>query len=354
MAELLGIVGPASIARTSAAAPMAPDESAVSRLTTTAPPPRQADSETSDPEADAQARRAHEQAIRDEVLALVEQENPRVALTRLRALMKDDPALLRTCHPFMHQIGQRAYVRYGSFAEAAQYRDDLCNSGYLHGVIEGHFSTTRDPLNSMKTLCAGYEPNKYASWQCYHGIGHGLMFFKRNDLPAVLALCNAYELDFARGTCANGAYMENFNAEDQLHPSRYRSADAPFYPCDLEGLSHRSACYLYAPAYYLALHKGDYEGALRLCRDAERQFRSACTRGVGSQSVKENIDDPHVVERLCDAGEAWQHRPCIRGMVSLFANHHGALEPVEQFCTTLRADNQPICADVVKGRRGFF
>ena len=88
---------------------------------------------------EARARRVYYQAIREELYVLVEQEGPRVALARMRALMKDDPVLLRSCHPFMHQIGRRAYARYGSFAEAVQYRDDLCNSGYLHGVIEGHF-----------------------------------------------------------------------------------------------------------------------------------------------------------------------------------------------------------------------
>jgi hypothetical protein len=179
---------------------------------------------------DRRARAAHYQQIREELYTLVEQENPRAALDRMRALMKEDPELLRSCHPFMHQIGRRAYARYGSFAEAAQYRDDICNSGYLHGAIEAHFLTVSDPVAAMRTICEGYEPNRYPSWQCYHGVGHGVMFFKKNDLPAALALCGEYASSFARGTCANGAYMENFNTHEQMHPTRYVNPDDPFFP----------------------------------------------------------------------------------------------------------------------------
>jgi hypothetical protein len=305
-------------------------------------------------EAGTRTRAEHYQAIREEVLGLVDSENPRVALARFRALMKEDPVLLRNCHPFAHQIGRRAYARYGGFAEAATYRDDICNSGYLHGAIEAHFLTVRDPLDAMRTICDVYEQGRYASWQCYHGVGHGVMFFKKNDLPAAIALCTQYETAFARSSCVNGAYMENFNAEPNLHPSRFVNPADPFFPCAEQDPAFQGDCYLYVPTYYLGLHERDYGGALRLCAGAEGYARQVCTQGVGSQAIKENLDDPALVEAVCASGEPWQQRTCIDGMVGLFLNHHGAIEPGEALCPTLRPENQGICTSVVHSRRGFF
>ena len=69
----------------------------------------------------------------------------------------------------------------------------------------------------MKTMCDQYRSGSYMSWQCYHGIGHGLMFYTANDLPRSLKMCEGFDTDFSRSNCANGVFMENFNADQKLH-----------------------------------------------------------------------------------------------------------------------------------------
>jgi hypothetical protein len=106
-----------------------------------------------------------------------------------------------------------------------KYRDELCNSGYLHGIIESKFSQSEDVFADMKAMCGRYEPGRYMSWQCYHGIGHGAMFYTSNDLPRSLEMCDGFEDEFERSSCANGVFMENFNTEQRpTSPSTWRRA----------------------------------------------------------------------------------------------------------------------------------
>ena len=77
--------------------------------------------------------------VRSEFFALLNDVNPKSALIYLRERIKTDNALLRSCHALVHEIGHESYEKYGDFAKAMAYQDEICNSGYLHGVIESHF-----------------------------------------------------------------------------------------------------------------------------------------------------------------------------------------------------------------------
>src|SRR5918999_484818 len=79
-----------------------------------------------------------------------------------------------------------------------------------------------------------------------------------------------------------------------------------------------------APTYFLSLNQEDYAGALELCNGAEEPFRRACARGVGAQAMKENINDPKLVETACESGDPEQMEPCIDGLASLYTSHHGS------------------------------
>ena len=145
--------------------------------------------------------------------------------------METDEALLRSCHPLVHDIGHAAYEKYGDVAEAMKYQNEVCNSGYLHGIIERRFEESDDILADVNSMCDPYRRGSYLGWQCYHGLGHGVMFYTSNDLPRSLEMCDALERDFDRSNCANGVFMENFSADQKLHVSDYLKESDPFYPC---------------------------------------------------------------------------------------------------------------------------
>ena len=292
--------------------------------------------------------------IEEEITALAREEDPRVALERLRQEIKTNDALSRSCHPLVHDIGHAAYEKYGDFGEAMKYQDEVCNSGYLHGIIESRFEESDDVFADMKTMCDPYPQGSYLGWQCYHGLGHGAMFYTANDLPRSLEMCDGFESAFGRVNCANGVFMENFNADQKLHLSDYLKERDPFYPCAEQAHRHKADCYLYAPTYFLSLERGGYAAALEWCKGAEAGFESWCAYGVGTQAMKENLNDPELVESVCMNGDPEQTAPCIEGMAGLYINHHGSLEPARDLCARLEKSNRPACFDSVQAHSGLF
>ena len=291
---------------------------------------------------------------RDFFVAIVNNQDPKIALQQLREQTTTDDSLLRSCHVLTHDIGHAAHEKYKDFAAAISYQNDICNSGYLHGVIESHFSTSADFSQAVKTVCDKYPGEKFLSWECYHGVGHGLMFYTDNDLPRSLALCDAYDTDFAKGNCANGVFMENFNSDAKMHPSKFLNPDDPFYPCREQKQNQKGNCYFYAPEYYLHLHPNDYAGALGWCKTAELPFRQTCAANVGGNTMIQNIHNPKFAEAVCMAGSPEQKIPCIGGMVMLFINHHGSPEPARALCERLETANRPTCYATIEQNAPLF
>ncbi len=167
-------------------------------------------------------------------------------------------------------------------------------------------------------------------------------------------MCDASEDLLGRSSCVNGIFMENFSADGKLHVSEYLREGTPLYPCAEQEASHKADCYLYAPTYYLSQNEEDYEGALQICEDAEADFRSARVYGVGSQAMKENLDDPKFVESVCGDNATADKRPCVRGMVSLRINHHGSAEPAREMCGRLEPSNEAACLIAIQAMSPMF
>ncbi|OGE86050.1 MAG: hypothetical protein A3J48_01090 [Candidatus Doudnabacteria bacterium RIFCSPHIGHO2_02_FULL_46_11] len=292
--------------------------------------------------------------VKSELLALTDENDPRFALTEVRERIKTDNALLRSCHVLVHEIGHAAYEKYKDFGEAIKYKDEVCNSGYLHGVIEAHFSESKDVFTDMRNICEPYPLGKFVSWECYHGIGHGVMYYTLNDLPKSLELCEGYPDFFASNSCISGVFMENFNSDQDLHKSKFLNEADPFYPCPNQADRHKRDCYIYSPVYYLNIHKNDYADALAWCLDAEKGYENICARGLGTQAIKENINNPNLVEIVCGNGESSQNVPCISGLVSLYINHYGSLEPAKGLCKSLKFFNRQTCREEIEKNSTLF
>lgn len=293
-------------------------------------------------------------SVKDIYVARLLKNDPLVVLASLREDIKKDSRLAHSCHVIVHELGHAAYETYGSFSDAMRYQDELCNSGYLHGIIESVFSETKDLTTTISTICTASTTSKYKRYQCYHGVGHGVMFFTENDLPASLKLCESYNDIFAVSSCVNGVFMENFNVDQGAHISKYIDEHNPMYPCTVQAIAYKADCYLYPAVYYLYIHKNDYKGALKACESAEAPYRLTCATGVGSQAIKDNINNPRVAERLCMSNRLYQIQPCITGMSMLYVNHFGSTTPAVAMCQELLFFNKGTCLRAVEAQRELF
>ncbi len=270
-------------------------------------------------------------------------------MQQLEMLTEDQPETLRICHGLAHEIGNANFERAESLADALAYQDDFCGSGYIHGMIETAFLEMEDVRTEMQTICTGLDTGK-----CYHGVGHGLMFSANNDLPFALELCDTAVSAEARARCYEGVFMENFHADDAMHPSAYRDADRPLFPCADQATQYKGACYFYAPRFYLELHENAYTDMLAVCLTAESGYQSTCTRGVGSAVAKLNIGNGELIESVCTSGSAAQLQSCIDGAVSYTMVNFDGAEEATALCGEFSTSTATLCYSSVNSKRYLF
>lgn len=276
---------------------------------------------------------------------ILNQQDPREALTELRKDIETDQALLRSCHAITHMLGHEAYRKYGDFDKALVYLDEVCNTGYMHGVIEKEFAASKDIYKDMATICDGHDEGR-----CFHGVGHGVMFLTENDLPKSLSMCETYPKLSSQLYCSEGVFMENFNVDQKNHLSEYLSSIDFFYPCSTQKEKYKYPCYYYAPLHYLGITNNSYEQALEWCNSAESKFVMHCIRGVAAVAIKENISQPKIVEDACMTTKPNQIPFCVDGFVGLYLNHYNSVDKAYQLCDTLQESNQKACRVGVKSR----
>ena len=285
---------------------------------------------------------------------LVAETSPRKALQAFNQDLENNDALLNSCHPIVHEIGHSAYDSIGFAAAIAQF-NEVCNSGYIHGVIEQHFASLEDVEEGFKKTCADYDATKFLGWQCYHGLGHGAMFFTNNNLPRSLELCGDFSEEPKMIACTNGVYMENYLVDGEVHMSDYVNPLEPLFPCNEEFIAfNRSDCYVYAPTYYLAVYPGQYKELYEECERAGA-YNLACTQGIGSEAMKLNLSDPSVAEAICLTAENNSYfRSCSLGALNLYAFHHGGTSELKELCVSLTDKTATICNSVVEELKDFF
>lgn len=266
------------------------------------------------------------------------------------AALKADVANLGTCHDRVHELGGSAYAEFGLHALDAS--DEWCNAGYVHGVIEAALAASTDPLRDIATLCAGRDPKTFSGWECWHGVGHGLMDYTGNDLSRSLSTCLA--LSVGAEECMNGVWMENFVADDDVHATAWRRDDESFYPCDSKGLVDGiGACYVYVPIWWLDRHEHDYAAAFDWCLDANG-WAPTCVRGVGAQAMKDGIADPEAAALVCASISTGLREECVAGMTGIVAFHNASVEPAEAWCANRDAVDRPACETELKALRRMF
>ncbi|SFC24536.1 hypothetical protein [Streptomyces aidingensis] len=77
---------------------------------------------------------APEEALRDRLVAELQQEDPAVALTSLQYEVDREPSLARHCADIARALGRAAVEKYGS-ALAQEYARPVCDTSYAAGVL---------------------------------------------------------------------------------------------------------------------------------------------------------------------------------------------------------------------------
>ncbi|MEK9176699.1 MAG: hypothetical protein AAB923_00210, partial [Patescibacteria group bacterium] len=102
------------------------------------------------------------------------------AFDQMAVFYETDPLFPVHCHGVAHSLGLKGYEAYRKDPSALlDPKAAICGNGFYHGFMEAFLGATesvlkaRDACDSIPTTGIGASPD--AHYQCYHGIGHGVM-----------------------------------------------------------------------------------------------------------------------------------------------------------------------------------
>ncbi len=283
-----------------------------------------------------------------------------VAFDTLVELMEVNADADRLSHELAHQLGHHAYYSYGyditlTLAECS-YK---VFQGCLHGALQAYFmdlthlGETLDRDNLAK-LCSG-ATNRFESYTCLHGVGHGIVMYTNYKLDKSLDLCALLETSFAQRSCYGGAFMENVVAflhsldpDYEAHghgdeePTFWVDPNVPAYPCDVMKKAYKQDCWEMQTSLILHFNNGNFREAGRVC-DAAKPYHLDCWASLGRDAPSYGRRDPNTMTRYCAYGGAEEEQVCVRAFTAGLILQDNNPETGLQLCPKLPADNRPTC-----------
>ena len=230
-------------------------------------------------------------------------DGPRAAMSQFDEFIAEgDPS----CHRIAHAIGAASLVRFrGNVARTFAEGSSSCFSGYYHGVLERALVNvkTNDPDRLGKVargLCDDPDVlvSRWMAYQCFHGLGHGLMITTGYGLPTSLDACEQIETYLDRTSCKGGVFMENISSSYGV-TSRWIRADDPVYPCNVVDRNDKITCYGMVTSRILRVDGLDWENAAEICAGVEAAFVKTCFRSLGRDVSGQTHRDPVEIVELC-------------------------------------------------------
>jgi hypothetical protein len=286
-------------------------------------------------------------------------DGPRKALALFDETVEEgDPS----CHRIAHAIGAASLARHeGNVARTFAEGSSSCFSGYYHGVLERALVDvqTRDSLrlgNVAHSLCDDPQVHvsKWMAYQCYHGLGHGLMITTGYALPLSLDACERVETYLDRTSCKGGAFMENIQSSYGF-TSPWLREDDPVYPCNAVEADDKITCYGMVTSRILRVIGLDWEGTAEICAGVEQRFVATCFRSLGRDISGQTHRDPEEIVELCAiAREYAAEADCISAAAMDITSNFTRGDEAAELCEAAPAETRGECYYGIGGVMGRF
>jgi hypothetical protein len=284
------------------------------------------------------------------------------AFVDLKTRYPTDPRVQALCHAITHAIGETAFRKYSDISEAFRHGDNVCGSGYYHGVLEGLASQMgrENLLSNLDSICAGMPGKERYSldyYNCVHGLGHGIMAIAGDELFDALHQCDKLTGSVEQTTCDNGVFMENLivDGEHGGHFSKYLKPAEPLYPCTVVENKYKPACLEVQTSYALGAVRGDFVKVFALCADLEKPFRATCYQSIGRDAATISLNRVPGTVATCNLGiDREQRSNCVNGAVLDFVYFFHSNAQALDLCAALDEDVGRVCRSTVAKVVGRF
>ena len=252
-----------------------------------------------------------------------------------------DQQVISLCHQLVHVIGRAATAVFPTVAEAYNYGDTFCWSGYYHGIMEAVITqmgidNVPKQLNSICNELPGKDTYSFNYFNCVHGLGHGLMYVEEHELFAALELCDGLDGGWERSSCYGGVFMENVIANEVDHFSKYLKDDDLLYPCNAVDEKYKEQCYLMQTSYMLKELSYDFATVFDACVQADSNHVRTCYQSLGRDASGFTVSDPGKAKAICLLGpDEVAQSNCVTGAVKDFISYHHSDVQANGFCELL-------------------
>lgn len=282
-------------------------------------------------------------------------EGPRKAIRLFDRTMQADSAVEADCHRIAHTIGSAALARSkGNVAEAFAQGSSTCWSGYYHGILERSFQGADSRAaftETARSVCAdaGLRRNLWLTYQCVHGLGHGLMIQSGYNLPLALGVCDRLATAWDQTSCTGGVFMENIAAGQTSAygvTSPWLKDDDLVYPCNWVAKRHRLYCYLMLTSRVLQANGYDWKATARVCAGVEATWVVTCFESFGRDADGFTRQDPARVIELCRIAGAHE-RDCVYGAARDMTSNYAGGERTSVLCRQVAARYRATCFNAI-------
>lgn len=286
----------------------------------------------------------------DYITLTTQNESIEVGFIKVKELYnKGDQYVIAQCHQLVHVIGRAAAVKFVTVAEAYNYGDTFCWSGYYHGIMEAILTKigveelpTR--LNQICSVIPGKSTYSFNYFNCVHGIGHGLMYVAGHNLFDALNSCDNLDSSWERESCYGGVYMENVIANDVDHISIYLKDDDLAYPCNVVDEKYKMQCYLMHTSYVLTKENGDFNKVFLFCASVELNYKDICYQSLGRDASGQSTSNAVKTKAICLMSQNKNaQKNCIIGAVKDFISYYHSDTEVLELCDLLSENLKNVC-----------
>jgi hypothetical protein len=265
------------------------------------------------------------------------------ALQLIQRYEKEDADLRRDCHPVVHAIGRETYRIKGTIHDSFSACDQTCHSGCYHGSVERflrgediYAQANKHPsaaeLKQKAALACDPKLADRFRFQCFHGLGHALLFFTRYQLAPALDACDALPNGWSQSSCYGGVFMENVsNATPEL---RDVSATDYHYPCNKLAAKYRGECYVMQTSRMSEMGLTT-ERIFQEC-DKSGEYRYQCAVSAGRDlSNYVRLGQVQPTAQKCQVAVGDSKRACIHGVVYALVDNTWDGRYAMPFCAAL-------------------
>ena len=184
-------------------------------------------------------------------------------------------------HELGHIIGRTTAKEFGFAGKAFME----CPNDYLYACQHGFFEQVLGELEGSTAdiateICESIniEPIGRNKFYCYHGVGHGVMMSRVNDIYETIRVCDSMPYLNAAQGCWQGAFMENINAAitGQDKEGVFLGLDDPLAPCSIVPLQYQWNCYENHSAYLMKIFGNDIIKGAEACLEAHPKTMPSC------------------------------------------------------------------------------